>query len=455
MTDTAKRSEGLSTFAAITFAVGSMVGAGVFVLSGLVIEVAGSSAILSYVICGIVVSFSGLSYAALASIFPEDGGGYLFARRMLGDYPGFLSGWAMYVSTLIGTAFVLLGFGIYLNLLLGINLDPRLGAVAAVILLTLLNLRGLSEAGKLEVGLVVIKVAILILLVIAGLIHIQHTSFMPFIPHVAGGVVEGMTMVFFAYMGFQVVSQMGGEIKESSKAVPKAILASIGIVAAIYVGVIIALISVNLPSYGQKSVFDAAVILLGIYGGSLVAFAATISTLSSANASVVGASRITLEMASEKQIPGRFARLVNGQPLNSILLGSAITLVLIAYGNLDFIVNLTNAAMLSSMFLVNISAFRLIKRESLMPPEKSYFRIPLGRFFPALGAISCVLLIITLPPTTVLMGIAGLFLGSVFYVLEDTHEGQMAIKEIRSLLRRPVGDFEPDGLEKINNDRFK
>ncbi len=440
MTDTTKRSEGLSTFAAIAFAVGTMIGAGVFVLSGLVIEVAGSSAVLSYLICGIVVTFSGLSYAALASIFPEDGGGYLFARRMLGDYPGFLAGWAMYVSTLIGTAFVLLGFGIYLNLLLGINLDPRLGAIAAVILLTALNLRGLSEAGKLEVGLVVTKVAILILLVIAGLIHIQHTSFMPFIPHVAGGVVEGITMVFFAYIGFQVVSQMGGEIKESSKAVPTAILASIGIVAAIYVGVIIALISVNLPSYGQKSVFDAAVILLGTYGGYLVAFAATISTLSSANASVVGASRITLEMASEKQIPGRFARLVNDQPINSILLGSAITTVLIAYGNLDFIVNLTNAAMLSTMFLVNISAFRLVKRESLVPPEKSYFKVPFGRLFPALGAISCVLLILTLPPATVLMGIAGLFLGSVFYVLEDTPEGRMAIKEIRSLLRRPVGD---------------
>jgi APA family basic amino acid/polyamine antiporter len=438
MTDTAKRSEGLSTFAAIAFAVGTMVGAGVFVLSGLVIEVAGSSAILSYLICGIVVSFSALSYAALASIFPEDGGGYLFARRMLGGYPGFLAGWAMFVSTLIAVSFVLLGFGIYLNLLLGINLDPRIGAIAAVLLLTALNLRGLSEAGKLEVGLVVTKVAILILLVIAGLIHIQHTNFMPFMPQGAGGVVKGITMVFFAYMGFQVVSMMGGEIKESSKTVPTATLASIGIVAAIYIGVVIALISVHLPSYGQKSVFDASVILLGTYGGYVVAFAATISTLSSANANIIGASRITLEMASEKQIPGRFTRLVNGQPFNSILLGSAITTVLIVYGNLDFIVNLTNTAMLSTMILVNVSAFMLVKKEMQMPPEKSYFRIPLGTLFPILGVISCVLMLLSLPLTTIIMGIAALLVGSILYVMEDTPKGQMEIVKIRKLLGRPI-----------------
>ncbi len=138
---------------------------------------------------------------------------------------------------------------------------------------------------------------------------------------------------------------------------------------------------------------------------------------------------------------------MGGQPFNSIILGSAITTVLIAYENLDFIVNLTNTATLSAMFLVNISAFRLFKRE-LVPPEKSYFRVPFGRLFPALGAISCVFLIITLPPATVLMGIAALFLGWVFYVLEDAQEGRMAIKEIRSLLRRPVGDFGDNGLKK-------
>jgi APA family basic amino acid/polyamine antiporter len=440
MSDNVKRSEGLSMFAAIAFAVGTMVGAGVFVLSGMIIDLAGPAALLSYLLCGMIVSFSALSYAALASVFPEDGGGYLYARRMIGNYPGFLAGWAMYVSMLIATSFVLLGFGIYLNLLLGTEIDPRLAAIAAVILLTALNLRGLSEAGKLEVGLVAVKITILILFAIVGLIHVQRTSFVPFLSHGVSGVLQGMTMVFFAYMGFQVVSMMGGEIKESSKTVPRATLASIGIVAAIYTGVIIALICANLPSYGSKSVFDASVVLLGTYGGTIVALAATISTLSSANANIIGASRVTLEMASEKQIPGRFAKLRNNQPFNSILLGSVITAGLIVYGDLNFIVNLTNAAMLSTMFLVNMSAFMLVKKEGQMPEAKGYFKTPLGTLFPTLGAVTCILLLISLPPTTLALGIAALLMGSILYILEDTPEGQLAVEEIRRLLKRPIND---------------
>lgn len=436
MSDSVKRSEGLSMFAAIAFAVGTMVGAGVFVLSGVVIDVAGPAAVLSYLLCAVIVTFSALSYATLASIFPEDGGGYLFAKKMIGDYPGFIAGWAMYISLLIATSFVLLGFGIYLNLLLGINLDPRLGALGAVLLLTALNLRGLSEAGKLEVAMVVVKVSILILFIIGGVIQIQRTSFEPFLSQGPSGVFKGMTMVFFAYMGFQVISMMGGEIKESSKTVPKATLASVGIVALIYIGVIIAVLSANLPAYNSESVFDAAVVLLGTSGGLIVALAATISTLSAANANIIGASRVTLEMASEKQIPGRFTRLKNDQPVNSILLGGVITALLIIFGNLDFIVNLTNAAMLSTMVLVNLSAYMLIKQEKKMPPEKNYFKMPMGTLFPILGIVTCIVMIVNLPVTSVILGIAALLIGSVIYVLEDTPEGDAVVDEIRDLLGR-------------------
>lgn len=437
MTSGHKRSEGLSLLAAIAFAVGSMVGAGVFVLSGMVISVAGPSAILSYALCGVLVCFSGLSYASLASIFPEDGGGYLYARRMLGDYLGFIAGWAAYVSMTIATAFVVLGFGIYLNLLLGTHIDPRLAALGAVLFLTLLNIRGLSEAGRAEVALVGTKLAILCLLVLAGLVHIRASVFVPFMPHGIGGLVQGMTMVFFTYVGFQVVAMMAGEVKESSRVVPIATLASIGIAAAVYIGVVVALLSAGLPSYGSESVFDGAVLLLGTSGGAIVALAAVLSTLSSANAGIIGASRITMEMACENQLPGRFARLRNGQPTNSILLGSAITILLIVHGNLGFIVDLTNVTVLISMLLVNISALVLMRGSRPIPPEKKYFRIPLGGLFPALGALSCVFMVITLPTTTFVMGVGALLVGTALYVLEDTPVGREAVEEIRRVLNRP------------------
>ncbi len=432
----AKRSEGLGIFAAIAFAVGNMIGAGVFVLSGIMIDLAGPSAVLSYLICGVLVAFSGLSYAALASIFPEDGGGYLYARHMLGEYPGFLAGWSMYISQIVVTSFVLLGLGIYLNLLLGSNFDPRFGALAGIILITALNLRGLSEAGKAEIIMVVTKVSILVVLAVFGMMQITSSDFVPFFSHGQKGVLEGMTSVFFAYLGFQVVAMMGGEVKEASKNVPLATLASIGIVAAIYTGVVVALLSARLSSYGSQSVFDASVVLLGASGGAIVAFAAVVSTLSAANANIIGASRVVLEMASEGQVPGRFARLKNDQPANSILLGSATTMFLIVYGSLNFIIDLTNVLVLITMFFVNVSAFILVKEEKNLPPEKNYFKIPFGGLFPALGAASCLLMLLTISIPTLGMGLLALLLGSILHFLEDTPQGRRTVEDIRELLGR-------------------
>ena len=243
-------------------------------------------------------------------------------------------------------------------------------------------------------------------------------------------------MVFFAYIGFQVVALMGGEIKESSKNVPLATLAAIAIVAFIYIGVIVALLSAKLPAYGEKSVFDAALVLFGSIGASVVALGAVFSTLSSANANVIGASRITMEMASEKQIPGRFARLSHGQPVNSIFLGTLLAGVLIIYGNLNFVVNLTNVTTLVTMALVNASAFLLVRREHLVPPEKTYFRIPFGILIPALGGISCIAMLATLSPRIIVLGLAVLLAGIVLYYIEDTPEGETIRREVNEKLGR-------------------
>ena len=430
-----RRTEGLGLFVTITFAVGTMIGAGVFVLSGLVVGVAGPAAVFSYLACGVIMIFSGLSYASLASIHPGDGGGYLYAKRMLGPFPGFLTGWSMYIFSMVATSFVLIGFGIYLNLLLGTNVDPRLPALACLLALTLLNLRGLNEAGNAEVLLVMTKVSILCLFVVFGLMSIKASDFQASSAASSGDILTGITMVFFAYTGFQVAAMMGGEVKESSKKVPIAIMASILIVMAIYVGVIVALVSADLPQYGEDSLFDASEVLIGAYGATLVAAAAVISTVSSANASIVGASRTILEMACERQIPGRFAKLRNRQPMNSILLGSVIAVVFVSYGNLDSIIGVANLTILFAMLLVNLSAFVMVGRKADLEGRK-YFKIPFGRLFPVVGAVSCVLMMFNLDPLYIGLGALAVALGMAFYFLEDTESGRGTVLEIRRLLKR-------------------
>ncbi len=440
MTDYTKRSEGLSLTTAITFAVGTMIGSGVFVLSGLVVDIAGSGALISYLVCAILVTFSGLSYAMLASIFPEDGGGYIYAEKVLGKYPGFLTGWIMYIAQPIVLSFVLLSFGIYLNLLLSISIDPRFFAAVALLLITGVNLRGIAEAGKFELGVVFTKVSILVIFFLFGLVHLQYSDFNPVFASGYNGIFTGIAMVFFAYMGFQVITMMAGEVKQSSKKVPQAMLASIVIVAVIYIGVILALLAAQLTTYGSESVFDAAVVLMGSVGGTIIALGAVLSTLSSANALTAGASRIILEMASENQVPGKFAKLRHNQPSNAILLGSIVALLFIIYGSLDTILGLVNIAMLIAMFFVNVSAFFLTRDKSCLEAKKGYFQIPFGPLFPVLGAISCILISLTISLMSIILGFIALFVGTILYVIEDTPEGKEEIEKITVLLKREVVD---------------
>lgn len=431
-----KRSEGLGLLATVTFAVGNMIGAGVFVLSGIVVGIAGPAAILSYVICGGIVIASGLSYSMLASIFPKNGGGYLYVRNMLGKFPGFLTGWGMYIFSIIAGAFVLISFGIYLNLLLGTSVDPRVFAVIGLIALTALNLRGIAEAGFAEIVLVLAKLAILIGLVIIGLIHVGSIEWTPFDPNGSSGILQGVVMVFFAYSGFQVAAMMGGEVRKSSKMVPIAIMSSILIVMVVYVGIIVALLAAHLPSYGSDSVFQAATVLIGPAGAAVVAIGAVVSTLTSVNAGIVGSSRITMEMAAEGELPGRFAALRRGSPANSIFLGSVITLAFVLYGSLDFMIDVANVCVLVTMILVNIAALILSRNYRKVPPDRKFFKFPFARTIALFGAISCFVMILILPPYIILVGSLLLLSGSLLYFLEDTPSGKRAIAEIRRELNR-------------------
>lgn len=436
MADGYTRSEGLSAGTAVAFAVGNMVGAGVFVLSGLMVQTAGPAAVLSYLLCGILVAFTGLSYAVLASICPGDGGGYLYAHHMLGPYPGFLAGWGMYISVTIASAFVLLGLGIYANRLLGTAFDPRIAALVGLALLTVLNLRSTAEAGRAEVALVAAKIVVLLLVAAVGVINLTPADLTPFFPHGTGAMLDGVTMVFFAYLGFQVVAMMGGEIKSSARVVPLATLASIGIVTVIYCGVEVALLAAHLPAYGDSSLFDAAVVFFGGWGGTIIAIGAIFSTLSAANANIIGGSRVILSMAAEKQIPGRFAALKGKQPANAVLLSAGVAAGLILLGNLGVIVDLTNTVALVSMGLVNISAVVLTLGHRPVPDDRTYFRIPFGPLIPLVGAGSCILMLATLPLPVLAAGGAALLAGTIFFVVEDTPEGERATAEIREFIER-------------------
>jgi amino acid transporter len=403
--------------ACVAFAVGTMVGAGVFVLSGLAVGRAGPSAIVAFGLAGLLVLLSALSFAVVASLAPAGGSGYAYVSVALGRYLGFVTAWSFWLAGVIGVAFVLSGFGTYLHQFLWPAAPARLSAVVAVVGLALLNLGPASAVGRAETVLVAVKVAILLLLIGVALAHLGRARFTPFAPHGEGQVLTTSGLLFIAYLGFNVVTNMAGDVRDARRTVPLAILWSMLLVALLYAGVVVALLAGQIQSYSEVSVGTAARHLLGAWGGLLIVVGALVSTLSSANANMLGASELMVRLAAQRQVPTLAGRLWHGHPLASVLLGAAAAAVLVLVGHLGAIVALANVAAIVAMVLVNVAAVRATR-----DPANRGIRLPLGPALPLLGLVSALAQLGFIGWRHTLVGLALVVAGTGVYGLRRHHQ---------------------------------
>ncbi|MEV6842454.1 APC family permease [Actinoplanes sp. NPDC051411] len=352
----------IGLLACVAFAVGTMVGAGVFVLSGLAVERAGPAAILSFLLAGVLVLLSALSFAVVAALAPPGGSGYAYVGVALGTRFGFLTSWAFWLGGVIGVAFVLNAFGSYLHDFFAHGVPPQAVAIAAAVTIAGLNLGPASLIGRAETALVAVKVAILALLIVFALVHVDRAHFTPFTPHGTTAILTTSSLLFVAYLGFNVVTNLAGDVDRPQRTIPLAILISMGVVALIYAGVVIALLAGGISSYDEASVGTAAQHLIGRWGGILIPVGALISTLSAANANTLGSSEIMVRLAADRMVPTAAGRLWHGHPAVSVLSGAAISVILLLTGDIQTIVALGNVAAIAAMVLVNAAAFRAQQR---------------------------------------------------------------------------------------------
>jgi amino acid transporter len=263
--------------------------------------------------------------------------------------------WAFYLSAVTGVAFVLISFGSYLRQYFAPSVPTTTAAVVAALALALLNLGPADVVGRAETFLVALKIAILLLLVVYGLIALSPGDLQPLAPQGNGSVLRVTAMLFTAYTGFNVVTNMAGSVRRPERTVPLAIVLSILISAAMYVGVIIALLASGEENFGEAGLGKAAEALMGPWGGVLVAFAACISTLSGANANVLGSSELMIKLAAQGDVAGRWGKLTRRHhPAASVFLATAMVIVLVAIGDLDVIVALSNVTAITAMLIVNV-----------------------------------------------------------------------------------------------------
>ena len=370
----------------VAIGIAAMIGAGIFVVSGIGTRIAGSAVILAFIIAGVVALFNALSSAELAAAIPREGGTYEYARRLLSPKIGFITGWFFISSKMLESATLALAFGAYVSLVL--NFDPRIFGVVAVLVLTLVNVAGVRTSTDASKVMAVIKVGVLAAFAFFGLSAVKATHFVPFAPSGLQGVLTASAIVFFAYTGYARIATLGEEVKEPRKTIPKAILISLVITIIVYVSVVtvgIGLVGVQKFGSSNSPIATAASVLGGPWV-ALVIFGASVATLSVLLSDLFSSSRTVFAMARNSDFPKFLSEMRDVNPVNSVIVTSAIVLALVLTGSLVQVATLTSLTILIYYAVTNLSALKLQPEKRLYP-----------RMIPIAGLISCLGLLVFLP----------------------------------------------------------
>jgi len=402
----------LGLFDATSMSVGAIIGAGIFVVTGIAAGLAGSALIVSMLIAAGISLFTALSIAELAAWQPVEGSIYEYTYRLVSPFAGFLVGWMWMLSNIFAGAAVSLSFAHYLKAMVPIL--PVGGVVVTLCLaFTGLNILGVRASATLNNVIVVTKLLILAFFVIFGSIHMRAAHFAPFAPFKIG-VLYGACFIFFAYGGFARVAIIAEEIKDARHTVPRAILLSLVISTVVYT--LVGMVAVGLVGptglSGSASPLTAAIkATRSTAASSAVSAGALLATASVLLVSILGVSRMAYAMAQRKDVPAALGRLGANRktPHVSIWISGTLMALLALVIDLSKVVAVSTFALLFYYGFANISAWKLKAGKRLYP-----------RFVPITGAAACIALLIFLlfaSPQAWIIGIAGLTSGIAFFAV--------------------------------------
>jgi amino acid transporter/nucleotide-binding universal stress UspA family protein len=313
--------------------VGAMIGAGIFVLTGIAAGAAGPALILSFALNGIITIFTAMVYAELGSAIPEAGGGYLWVKEGLPGPNAFLGGWMSWFAHAVAGSLYALGFGSYVALVLselhltipGLEgeLLHKILAVVIIAAFVYINFRGASETGAAGNVVTILKIVILAVFIGAGIWAIADhpiylDKFQNFAPKGITGILSAMGLTFIAFEGYEIIVQAGEEVKNPRRNVPKAVFLSLAIVIPIYMLIaFVAIGAVNpdtdiptyqwLAKYAELGIAEAARQFMP-FGTLLLLVGGILSTMSALNATTYSSTRVSFAMGRDKNLPDAFAQ---------------------------------------------------------------------------------------------------------------------------------------------------
>ena len=416
----------IGTFGAASVGIANIIGAGIFVLSGVAAGIAGPAVILSFGIAGIIAMLTALSAAELSSFITETGASYAYTKKAFGRFWSFLVGWFKYFDYMVGGAAVSVGFAAYFTSVFGLegSLPIVLAAIGLPIILCVLNILGVKEATRTTSVMVLIKIfAIVFLLMIGGFYLIQHFDlghYTPFFATGFGGMLNGAAVIFFVFIGFNTVTMMSEETKNPQKTIPKALMLAFGVTFVLYISVAVLLIGVldwrEVGTDAHPLGTIASIVSENQMFFDFISFSALIAAGSVVLSSILGGTRASFAMGRDGLLPHQFEKISKrfGTPYLSIIIGGAIIVIFagLFYNNIDTIASIVNFGSLFTYLFVNLS---LIKLRRSNPEIIRGFKVPLYPIVPILGAASCIGLMYFLSDSAKFVSVAYAIIGLAVY----------------------------------------
>jgi APA family basic amino acid/polyamine antiporter len=456
----------LSALDLTVFGVGVIIGTGIFVLTGQVArDRAGPAVAISFILAGVVCALAALCYAEFASTVPVAGSAYTFTFATLGEFPAWIIGWDLILELALAAAVVAVGWSGYVRSLLdsiGLPLPHSIAgdgsvfnipAVLVVAAVTGLLVLGIKVSSRLNTIIVAIKVVVILFVIVAGLFFISHANYTPFIPParhtpaVAGlkapliqvlfgvspvsfgwfGIFAAIAIVFFAFIGFDIVATTAEEARRPQRDLPIGILGSLAICTVLYVAV--SLVVVGMQHYTRLSE-DApladAFTAIGHPGfATIISLGALAGLTTVVLILLLGQSRIFFAMSRDGLLPPWLSAVHPrfGTPYRATVIMGAIVAIIAGLIPLSALAELVNIGTLFAFVVVSISVAILRRTRPDLPRA---FRTPLVPLVPILSVLACVFVMLNLPVETWLRFIAWMLVGSVLYFAYGRSHSRLA-----------------------------
>lgn len=430
-----KRALGL--YDVVSLVIGTIVGADIYIAASFGAGLLGPFSVVAWVIAGLMAITIALSFAECSSLVPQVGGPYAYAKRAFGNFTGFIVGWALLIAAWSAIAVFPLAFVAYLNFFI-----PNMSATSQIIIkilfvlfLTVINYYGVRQAGKANDILTILKIAPIILLTLAGIVYfiikpdLLISNITPLAPLGFGGLGSALVLIFWAYVGFELVTVPSDEIINSKRTIPLAIAFGMGIITIFYVVtnfVIIGLVPWTQLSTSTAPLALAGYVLVGAIGAGFLTVGALLSISGSDEAGILSSARIPYAMAADGLLPRIFARIhpKYETPYVALIVQNIVTLIAAIFGTISQLIILS---VFTLLFCYLITCF------AVFPLKKKYEGgIKLPRFVPVIGIIVSVYMMTQCAPNQIIIGSILILLGIPVYVIfAPRTEMKTARRELR------------------------